>query len=136
MRLFRLQEPPWDHWLLIRRNRKDHADKACYVTFGPMETTLADLVRVAGRRWAVEECFEIAKQECGLADCEVRSWHGWYRHVTLSMLALGFLAAMRLRLNAARGAPAAGHSSRLPTACRRSATSLPPSRGSVHPGSP
>ncbi|OYD84332.1 transposase [Azospirillum brasilense] len=68
LRLFRLQEPPWDHWLLIRRNRKDHADKACYVTFGPMETTLADLVRVAGRRWAVEECFEIAKQECGLAD--------------------------------------------------------------------
>lgn len=91
LRLFRLQEPPWDHWLLIRRNRKDHADKAYYVTFGPMQTTLADLVRVAGRRRAVEECFEIAKQDCGLADYEVRSWHGWHRHVTLSMLALAFL---------------------------------------------
>ncbi|CAO3453158.1 hypothetical protein [Azospirillum argentinense] len=135
LRLFRLQEPPWDHWLLIRRNRKNHADKAYYVTFGPMETTLADLVRVAGRRWAIEECFEIAKQDCGLADYEVRSWHGWYRHITPSMLALAFLAAMRLRLNAERGAAAARHSSRLPTACRRSATSSPPSKGSVHPGS-
>ncbi len=49
LRLFRLQEPPWDHWLLIRRNRKDHADKAYYVTFGPMQTTLVDLVRVRMR---------------------------------------------------------------------------------------
>ncbi|KAA1052993.1 Mobile element protein [Azospirillum argentinense] len=135
LRLFRLQEPLWDHWLLIRRNRKNHADKAYYVTFGPMETTLADLVRVAGRRWAIEECFEIAKQDCGLADYEVRSWHGWYRHITLAMLALAFLAAMRRRLNVERGAAAVRHSSRLPTACRRSATSSPPSKGSVHPGS-
>jgi SRSO17 transposase len=103
LRLFWLQEPPWDHWLLIRRNRKDHADKACYVTFGPMDTTLTDLVRVAGRRWAIEECFEIAKQDCGLAGYGVRSWYGWYRHITLSMLVLAFLAAMRRRLNVERG---------------------------------
>ncbi|GAA4246861.1 hypothetical protein GBZ26_13160 [Azospirillum formosense] len=125
-----------DNWLLIRRNRKDHADKAYYVTCGPMETTLPDLVRMAGRRWAIKECFEIAKQDCGLADYEVLSWHGWYRHITLSMLALAFLAAMRRRLNAERGAAAARHLSRLPTAGRRSATSSPPSRGSVHLGSP
>jgi SRSO17 transposase len=42
----------------------------------------------------------VAKQEVGLADYEIRSWHGWYRHITLAMLALGFLAAMRVKLNA------------------------------------
>ena len=42
----------------------------------------------------------MAKQEVGLADYEIRSWHGWYRHITLSMLALAFLAAMRGKLNA------------------------------------
>jgi SRSO17 transposase len=46
------------------------------------------------------QCFEVAKQEVGLADYEIRSWHGWYRHITLAMLALGFLAALRVKLNA------------------------------------
>src|SRR3954454_19555826 len=49
------------------------------VVFGPADTTLATLARVAGRRWAIEECFEVAKQEVGLADYEIRSRHGWYR---------------------------------------------------------
>lgn len=101
LRLTRLQQPPWEHWLLIRRSRKDPKDLAYYVVFGPAETTLATPARVAGRRWAIEECFEVAKQEVGLADHEIRSWHGWYRHVTLAMLALAFLAAMRVTLNAA-----------------------------------
>ncbi|MBP2316781.1 hypothetical protein [Azospirillum soli] len=48
LRLFWLQEPPWDYWLLIRRNRKEQADKSSCVTFGPMETTMADLVRGRG----------------------------------------------------------------------------------------
>ena len=48
----------------------------------------------------MEECFEAAKQEIGLADYEVRSWHGWHRHVTLAMLALAFLASLRGKLNA------------------------------------
>ncbi len=60
----------------------------------------ATLARVAGTRWTIEECFEVAKQEVGLADYEVRSWHGWYRHITLTMLALAFLVAMQVTLNA------------------------------------
>jgi SRSO17 transposase len=100
LRLTRLQPPPWDHWLLVRRSRKDPQDLAYYVVFGPDRTTLATLAQVAGRRWAIEECFEVAKQEVGLADYEIRSWHGWYRHITLAMLALAFLAAMRTKLNA------------------------------------
>ena len=100
VRLTRLQEPPWEHWLLIRRSRRDPKDLAYYVVFGPQDTTLATLARVAGRRWTVEACFETAKQEVGLADYEIRSWHGWYRHITLAMLALAFLAGMRTKLSA------------------------------------
>jgi SRSO17 transposase len=101
VRLARLQQPPWDHWLLVRRSRRDPTDLAYYVVFGPAETSLATLARVAGQRWAIEECFEVAKQEVGLADYEIRSWHGWYRHITLAMLALAFLAGLRVTLNAA-----------------------------------
>src|SRR3954452_21175151 len=82
VRLTRLQQPPWGHWLLVRRSCKDPTDLAYYVVYGPDRTTLTTLAQVAGRRWAIEECFEVAKQEVGLADYEIRSWHGWYRHIT------------------------------------------------------
>ena len=83
--------------------------------FGPAAARLVDLALVAGRRWLVEECFEAAKQEVGLADYEVRSWRGWHRHVTLAMLALAFLAGLRARPDAAAarggGAPPVSPSS-------------------------
>src|SRR3954469_13515599 len=97
-RLCRLQQAPWDHWLLVRRKLSKPDEMAYYVVFGPDATSLEALARIAGRRWPVEECFEAAKQEVGLDGYEVRSWHGWYRHITLSMLALAFLAAMRVNL--------------------------------------
>ena len=56
----------------------------------------------AGRRWALETCFACAKQEAGLDEYEVRSWVGWYRHVTLSLLALAFLTAVRAAANQPR----------------------------------
>jgi SRSO17 transposase len=98
VRLFRLQQPPWEHWLLARRSLAKPDDIAFYVVFGPTDTTLKALARVAGQRWTIEMCFEVAKQEVGLADYEVRSWHGWYRHITLAMLALAFLAGLRATL--------------------------------------
>ena len=104
VRLMRLQQPPWEHWLLVRRHPSKPDQLAYYVVFGPADTTLATLARIAGRRWAIEECFEVAKQEVGLADYEIRSRHGWYRHITLAMLALAFLVAMRVKLKAAAAA--------------------------------
>ncbi len=53
------------------------------------------MVDAFGARWTVEQCFEEGKGEVGLDEYEVRSWHGWFRHITLSMLALAFLAALR-----------------------------------------
>src|SRR4051794_3069027 len=124
-RLFRLQQAPWDHWLLVRRKLSKPDEMAYYVVFGPAPTSLETLARIAGRRWPVEECFEAAKQEVGLDGYEVRSWHGWYRHITLSMLALAFLAAMRVNLAGQKGAEDLAHSSQLPSACPRSAASSP-----------
>jgi SRSO17 transposase len=93
------QPQHWQHWLLIRRHRQHPDDVAYYLVFAPTNTSLATLARVAGMRWTIEECFELAKQAVGLDDYEVRSWQGWYRHITLAMLALAFLVAMRVKLN-------------------------------------
>jgi hypothetical protein len=130
VRLVRLRAPPWGHWLLVRRSIADPEDLAYFVVFGPAGRRLGDLARVAGRRWLVEECFEAAKQEVGLADYEVRSWRGWHRHATLAMLALALLAALRARLNAAKGGGGPPVIPSSPSACPRSAAW---SRGSSSP---
>lgn len=82
-------------WLLVRRDIDNPEELAYYFCGGPPQTTVAELIRIAGRRWAVEECFELAKGECGLDEYEVRNWHGWYRHITLSMFALALLTVIR-----------------------------------------
>src|SRR5689334_5184971 len=112
--LVRPRDPSRERWLLVRRSTADPADLAYFVVFAPAGLRLLDLARAAGRRWLVEECFEAAKQEVGLADYEVRSWHGWHRHVTLAMLALALLAGLRAGLNRVKGArePLASSSSR------------------------
>jgi SRSO17 transposase len=81
-------------WLLVRRSRRD-GELAFYACYGPAATPLVGLVRVAGTRWAVEEGFEQAKGEVGLDHYEVRRWPGWYRHITLALLAHAFLAVIR-----------------------------------------
>jgi SRSO17 transposase len=132
VRLARLQAPPWEHWLLIRRSHSKPEECAYYVVFAPAETTLAALARGAGRRWTIEECFKAGKQEGGLGDYEIRSWRGWYRHITLALLALAFLAALRAKLNRATAAPDKRGSPdlafRLLSARLRSAVSSPSSR--------
>jgi SRSO17 transposase len=82
-------------WLLVRRSIDAPDELTAYVVFAPEESTLEELARVAGSRWKIEEAFEEAKGEVGLDHYEVRSWPGWYRHITLAMFAHAFLAAIR-----------------------------------------
>ena len=82
-------------WCVVRRRRTDPEDLAYYACFGAAEVPLAELVRVAGSRWIIEDAFKEAKQEVGLDEYEVRRWVGWYRHITLALLAHAFLAATR-----------------------------------------
>ena len=90
-------------WLMARRSLKEPEKVAFYAASAPMETTLEELAKVAGTRWAIEECFETAKGELGLDHYEVRSFTGWYRHITLVMLAHAYLTVLRARANEESG---------------------------------
>jgi SRSO17 transposase len=83
-----------DHQYMIRRS-PETGEVAYYHCFNPRRDSTSELVRVAGARWPVEECFAAAKNEAGLDHYQVRLYHAWYRHVTLSMLTLAFLAVIR-----------------------------------------
>jgi SRSO17 transposase len=87
----------YGRWLLIRRSLAEPTEVAYFLCGGPPGTTLRDLVGVAGKRWAIEECFALAKGGRGLDEYEVRTWAGWHRHVTLSLFALAVLAVIRSR---------------------------------------
>lgn len=63
-----------------------------YLGYAPVGTGVDRPVSVAGRRWAIEECFQAAKNECGLDHYEVRRYVGWTRHITLAMPAHALLA--------------------------------------------
>ena len=82
-------------WMLFRRSVESPDELAYYMCLAPGDAMPQDLAIAAGQRWNIECCFEVTKQETGLDEYEVRSWHGWYRHVTLSMLAMAFLTVVR-----------------------------------------
>jgi SRSO17 transposase len=77
--------------LLVRRSISKHDELAFYLCHSDKPVPLAELVRVAGCRWAIEETFQFAKNETGLDHYQVRKYDAWYRHITLSMLAAAFL---------------------------------------------
>jgi SRSO17 transposase len=91
------QLPGPDVWLLSRRSQTAPDKLAYYLASTPPKTSLETLVRVASTRYTVEQCIEEAKGETGLDQYEVRFWHSWYRHITLSMMAHAWLASIKLR---------------------------------------
>ncbi len=90
----------WAQWLLIRRSVSQPEELAYYRASAPQETAVAELARVAGARWQIEAGFERAKGEVGLDEYEVRRWDGWYRHITLCLLAHAVLEVIRAGANA------------------------------------
>jgi SRSO17 transposase len=91
------------YWLLARRSLADPEEIAYYACYGPRRSSTADLAWAAGSRWHVEECIQQAKGEAGLDHYQVRTWRAWYAHITLSMVALAWLAASRAQ--AEKGGP-------------------------------
>jgi len=89
------QLPGPDVWLLSRRSLSTPDKLAYYLAYAPPKTSLETLVRVASSRYTVEQCIEEAKGETGLDEYEVRFWHSWYRHITLSMMAHAWLASIQ-----------------------------------------
>jgi SRSO17 transposase len=98
--------PGRGHWVLARRSLSDPAEIAYYVCYGPRRATLVDLAWIAGTRWRIEECFQQAKNEAGLDHYQVRGWRAWHAHITLSMLALAWLAVTRAKAEKGEQAPA------------------------------
>lgn len=83
--------PGWERALLIRRSITDPTDIAYFLTFAPEGTPLEKLVSVAGMRWNIETAFQQTKGEVGLDNYEVRTYTGWYRYITMAMLAFAYL---------------------------------------------
>ena len=96
--------PGPDAWLLARRSISDPLDVAHYLSNAPAHTPLLKLAQVAATRYTVEQCIEEAKGETGLDDYEVRHWHSWHRHITLSMMAHAWLASIRRKIQAEKRA--------------------------------
>jgi SRSO17 transposase len=90
-------------WVLIRRNRRNR-ELAFYRCYAPGLVGLPVLVRVAGRRWTVEQSFQTSKGQTGLDEHQVRTWRSWYRWTTLVLVAHVFLA---IATAAAQAVPAA-----------------------------
>ena len=82
---------PGHEWIMVRRNDTT-GQLAYYRCWSPHPVPLRTLVRVAGRRWTIEESFQSAKGQAGLDEHQVRTWTSWHRWTILSMLAMAFLA--------------------------------------------
>ena len=80
-------------WLLIRRNNAT-GELAYYRCWSPAPVPLRELVRVAGRRWTIEESFQASKTLTGLDQHQVRRWTSWHRWTILAMLAYALLAVL------------------------------------------
>src|SRR4051794_7163885 len=134
-------DPSWARWVLARRSipkgPDEPAELAYYVCAGPAETTLEQLIAVAGGRWRIEECFQAAKNEAGLASYQVRDYTAWYRHITLAMLAHAYLSATRATAEKGAPQPEPASSSRCPCpSCDGCSTPSPTPRAPPSPPPP
>ena len=98
--------PGPDGWLIARRSISDVTEARLLPVECPGRHAPSKLSQVAATRYTVEQCIEEAKGETGLDDYEVRYWHSWHRHITLSMMAHAWLAAIRCKATAKKGGPA------------------------------
>ncbi len=85
-------------YFLVRRSLSHPEKRRGYLCCCKENTPLLDLVRVAGTRWTVEMCFAETKGDVGFDHYEVRSWQGWYRHITLAMCAHALLSVLKAEL--------------------------------------
>lgn len=129
-------------WVLLRRTLRgpgEQPEYKYYLSQAPADVPMAELVRVSGLRWPIESCFAEGKEEVGLDHYELRSWRGWYHHMTLVILAHHFLVRLQRRLDQRGGGPTAtnhagtDHAGSAPRAAARRAGRLPGRRGGSRP---
>jgi SRSO17 transposase len=91
------REEGFKRWLLVRKSKTDPGDMQAYLCFARADTLPEKLIQVAGVRWTVESCFEESKTEVGMDEYEFRSYDGWYRHITFSIIALALLTVLSIK---------------------------------------
>ena len=97
---------PGCRWLLVRRNQST-GELAFYRCYSPQTVPLRELVRVAGRRWTIEETFQTGKGLTGLDEHQIRRWTSWRRWTLLTtMLAHALLVVIAANEHTDRPAPA------------------------------
>lgn len=84
----------WKRYLLVRRSKTDPSNLRAYACFAPDDIPIEKHIQIAGTRWTVERCFAESKSEVGLDQYEVRSYSGWYKHITFACLALALLTVI------------------------------------------
>lgn len=84
-------------WLLCERGLGPTGRRKHYFVSLPATASLAQLVRLAHHRWAIEQHYQDCKTELGLDHFEGRSYPGWQHHMVISAVAFAFLQTERLR---------------------------------------
>jgi SRSO17 transposase len=84
-----------EQWLLIQRTLGAAPSYTFWLSNAPVDTLIADLAVVALSRHPIEHLLEEAKGQVGMADYEVRHWHGWHRHMALVMMAHTWLKLLQ-----------------------------------------
>jgi SRSO17 transposase len=92
------------HFLIVRRCLDNPNELAYYLVFAPPQTPVPIMVQAIGARWRIEEDLEATK-DLGLDQYEVRSYVGWYRHITLVLLAYAFLVSICVQERSSLPAP-------------------------------
>src|SRR5499426_307443 len=85
-------------WLVSKRTVGVKKTYSYYISNAPVSTPVRTFVWLSGVRWAIEQCFEEAKTELGMAQYEVRKYPGWHHHMLTTMLAHFFLWHLKLHL--------------------------------------
>ena len=92
------------HWLVVRRCLDDPHELAYSLVWAPLDTPLPLMVQAIGARWHIEEDLQASKA-LGLDQYEVRSFPGWYRHITLVLLAAALLVGITIQSHLTAAAP-------------------------------
>jgi SRSO17 transposase len=84
----------YNRTLLFRRSQTSPDEIRAYLCFAPADGSVEKMIKVAGTRWTVETCFKESKSQVGLDQYEVRSYNGWYKHITFACIAMALLTVL------------------------------------------
>jgi SRSO17 transposase len=84
-------------WLLCERGSGPTGRRKHYFVSLPPAASLTQIVRLAHRRWAIEQHYQDLKSELGFDHFEGRTYPGWQHHAVISAVAFAFLQTERRR---------------------------------------